>query len=565
MAVLEEKIDKTIHILMAILCSIVFFAGIVAFLYLIQTNHTYKSTYEFNEGWDIVSPDVSYDNVNLNETTFPLLKKGQILDLYNTVPEYFKDGGTMRMLVYLTSVEVFVGDELVYSYGVEEQKADKMLGSGNHFINIPPGSAGKPIHIHFVMNQDNAFSSISAIVCSSVEDAMVIYADTKIVNAYICFFIVILGIIITNVGIYARVFNAAYTRLFLIGLFATTVGLWAVGSYKLLQFFSYNMTMNTTLEYLMLYLAPIPLGLLIHDMRKGDDKWRTITIKTTTIIFLLFFILSLVLHFTNIVRLPELLTIYHTIGAIGLAVMTIAGFVGLKKISRSDKWFGMGVGILIGFILIDLARYNLQKYVLPNNIILLNSVIPIGCLIFIVLLIISYLMFLYDMVLSEAEKELLTKMAYHDTMTGIFNRAQYDEDCVALIDKSQNFALINLDLNGLKTTNDTFGHEAGDLLIKTFSDILTTCFNDIGRAYRMGGDEFVVIVKAKYFDDIDNALKKMKQMEEAATKEIGITVESAYGLAYANEGETTDPQRIYFIADKRMYEMKEKSKHRRVD
>ena len=82
------------------------------------------------------------------------------------------------------------------------------------------------------------------------------------------------------------------------------------------------------------------------------------------------------------------------------------------------------------------------------------------------------------------------------------------------------YAIINMDLNGLKKTNDTYGHAKGDLLLTSFADILQEAFFDIGTVVRMGGDEFLVLRRGTDTRKLLEGLKKMKQMEDEKTKEL---------------------------------------------
>lgn len=94
---------------------------------------------------------------------------------------------------------------------------------------------------------------------------------------------------------------------------------------------------------------------------------------------------------------------------------------------------------------------------------------------------------------SKVREQLLAEMAMFDALTGLQNRRAYDLQKNNM-DPDMNVGVIFCDLNGLKATNDMYGHEAGDKLILEFVDVLRQNFraNDM---YRIGGDEFVLLVK----------------------------------------------------------------------
>lgn len=88
-------------------------------------------------------------------------------------------------------------------------------------------------------------------------------------------------------------------------------------------------------------------------------------------------------------------------------------------------------------------------------------------------------------------------LAYHDELTGLANRRCFSETLTRYIkDESidkDGMAVVFLDLDRLKMINDTFGHIKGDLLIRESANIIMECMNDGDRAFRIGGDEFVLL------------------------------------------------------------------------
>jgi diguanylate cyclase (GGDEF)-like protein/PAS domain S-box-containing protein len=89
-------------------------------------------------------------------------------------------------------------------------------------------------------------------------------------------------------------------------------------------------------------------------------------------------------------------------------------------------------------------------------------------------------------------------MAFTDGLTGLYNRRYIEEGLKRELSRAnrnrQPFSIISLDLDNLKTANDTFGHECGDRLLKEFGSILLKQTRKSDIAARMGGDEFMVLV-----------------------------------------------------------------------
>lgn len=116
----------------------------------------------------------------------------------------------------------------------------------------------------------------------------------------------------------------------------------------------------------------------------------------------------------------------------------------------------------------------------------------------------------------------------HDSLTGLYNRRYYEEELNRL-DKESNLpiSIIMADVNGLKQTNDIFGHSAGDLLIKKAAEILKSECRKDDIIVRLGGDEFIVILintSKEEVEDIANRIKIniSKERVEAFTCSISV-------------------------------------------
>ena len=166
------------------------------------------------------------------------------------------------------------------------------------------------------------------------------------------------------------------------------------------------------------------------------------------------------------------------------------------------------------------------------------------------------ILFMVARVLKRKEQvEILSYKSNTDELTKCFNRRAYEEDMKKLSLQAE-FVYISIDVNGLKIVNDTLGHAAGDELLQGASSCMKQCFDRYGKVYRIGGDEFVVVLFAdrERFEaakkDFD---KKVKEWSGQKVKAMTVS----YGVVFAKEQACNTVREIANMADIRMYEQKE--------
>ncbi len=159
----------------------------------------------------------------------------------------------------------------------------------------------------------------------------------------------------------------------------------------------------------------------------------------------------------------------------------------------------------------------------------------------------SVLYFIQNDLEKRRVMEQLERLSYEDTLTGLYNRNRYNEVRKAMKKKAPDkLGIIYMDLNGLKQVNDTLGHDHGDKLIKRTAKIIKKVVDK--EAYRIGGDEFVVICAGIGQEELKQ--KEIQIRQYAAKEEISVSV----GISWRNENVHIKEQ--LYEADQRMYEEK---------
>ena len=164
----------------------------------------------------------------------------------------------------------------------------------------------------------------------------------------------------------------------------------------------------------------------------------------------------------------------------------------------------------------------------------------------------------------EAEKENAKNfrdMANTDSMTGVRNKHAYSEAEAHLnLRIKQNsiskLAVVVCDINGLKIVNDTLGHAAGDKLIKDACSMICEYFTH-GAVYRIGGDEFVVLLQEKGFDTMKEVMTEINRAIEDNVKKKEVVISIGYSELTSKDQLLHD---VFERADQMMYERKQELK-----
>lgn len=103
----------------------------------------------------------------------------------------------------------------------------------------------------------------------------------------------------------------------------------------------------------------------------------------------------------------------------------------------------------------------------------------------------------WDVTEKKKEEDLIRYRAYHDTLTDLPNRLKFQLDLMEEMEKDSMFTIMYLDLHGLKSVNDSNGHQAGDMVLIKVTSRLSGVLGSIGLVYRLGGDEFAIVLPGR--------------------------------------------------------------------
>jgi diguanylate cyclase (GGDEF)-like protein/PAS domain S-box-containing protein len=132
---------------------------------------------------------------------------------------------------------------------------------------------------------------------------------------------------------------------------------------------------------------------------------------------------------------------------------------------------------------------------------------------------------------KKTERQRVEFLAHHDILTGTYNRNAFERYIRSNLPEEQYpVGILLFDVDGLKLLNDGFGHGEGDLLLTTFAATLKSEFETPTRIFRIGGDEFAVIIPNVKVDEIAELQKKIRKQVSAFDLPIQASVSSGFGV-----------------------------------
>ncbi len=471
-----------------------------------------------------------------------------------------KDFSAIRVLVYASAFDVYVGDEKIYTLGHKKLRSERIVGSGSHWIELPGNWMGKTLTIKLYATQKKSFHILPEVFLQPNHLNGLTFKEVKLTPTFcIACFMGIFGALLIVGGVGGLGFASYFVRLILIGFFSLVIACWSIGYTGDIKQISMDQDINYLIEHASVYLSPCALELLIVGFRrKKVHGWRWIGLCVLLACSSLLFVVASICQFFGFAKYGDFLPPFHLSVILGVLFALLPGVIFSKKDGLPDKIFAVGFVLYSVTCLVEVLVYIVTK-ILFSGPVERYPVIPIGVLLFLLSLMISYAVYLQKSVADRAEKYVLAAIAYRDSLTGLYNRAKCEMIFDVMNSSPSDFAIISIDLDDLKKVNDSYGHQQGDELIKSFASILHHSFAGYGTTIRMGGDEFIVIVRQEHLNDIEKCIQKLFELQKSESEKLPAPIRFSMGVATQSEVRS-NAYAVYREADYRMYAEKRKAK-----
>ena len=450
-------------------------------------------------------------------------------------------------------VEVYSGDELIYSLSAEPSLFGRTTGTGINVVMLPAHTSTVKVAIRTVFenSNNNQYDFYYG-------DAVAMYRDvikSSFPDVIMSGLIIVLGLFMVLYWLIAHKRLGQSPSIAYFGLFSIMIGLWSLNETNLMMLIYTNRTVMSLVGYMLLMLLVIPFIQFVHY--SFDQPYPKMCYTLCALSAMETIVLT-ILHMTDIWEFKESVRLIHIMMILGLGYMAAAVVGRIRKngVDRKVRVNLIAVVFLSVSIVADIGAYYMglqQTDVLGK----------IGILAYIILLGAESASDTFKKVEEGRKAEFYKTLAVTDVMTGLLNRSafeEWEENCTDFAGTM----LVTFDLNNLKYCNDNLGHAAGDTYIIEAARMIQRVFGSIGKCYRIGGDEFCAVIRKGAKVKIDKYLAKLcAEQEEYNRKSDCVKIQIAVGYAVHGE-EDTDIEETRSHADSYMYRNKKRTKENGV-
>lgn len=451
---------------------------LLCFVFLLYIGITF-SAYKYTTSADL--PTFPLNNL-MNKSTDPYIQ-----DLHITLPSVLANGTSLGFFTMHQNVEVLINDTLIYSYMVGNNDFGHTPGFAWHYIRLPSNSAGQELRVYLDSPYIIQTNTIPDFQLGSPLSLFIQLLEKQLLSFALCILTIIIGFILIFYWLNLHRSSAEIDNsLFFLGLFAITHGLFTLSQSQIWIFVFHYHILTSYLSYTLLMLIPLPFLLFIRNLYHNKDSilWLFLSILSIINIFL-----CAILQIFNIADLQQ--TLWITYLVMVLCIFSAFTFTIIEICKYSfDELLKLNM-MCTGFFILGIIANYIDFYIDSYSG---SALSHITFLVYIIIPAFAAIENISRLLKSGKEAELYRKMAYYDLLTKLHNRNAYVEALTQIRSSKEYPFIIICDLNNLKKCNDIFGHEYGDNYVQDASAIIRKTFSSLGKCYRIGGDEFCVLV-----------------------------------------------------------------------
>lgn len=467
-----------------------------------------------------------------------------------------------------TYVTVSIDGKILYATEIADAPFyNHSPGTRWNMVNIGEEHSGQTVVLEIKQAYEDGRAKVDnfyigdrvAIVLSLISD--------KMLGIFICILILGVGIMyLLGDFVLNKSRNIVDHSLLYLGTFSTIAGIWCLLETNILQLFSENLRLIQVVDNMMLVIGAVPFYLYL------DSVYHIFKNKIMLSICIIDMVYVGAATVSQMCGGPDFhQTLNGAIVNYGVIVLIIIITLNgkrkqLKKdgeVKQNKIIFTLqqaGISFLGLALAGDLIRY-MSRDVMDRAFIM-----RIGLLVFIICFGSGNIYRMIQLVKQGMQAELIAKLAYSDGLTEVGNRTAYMEKLQEYIKNpgSGKLGIVMFDINNLKWTNDHMGHQSGDALIRLCVKVIEKSFGKVGKTYRIGGDEFIVLIQNENPKRTYESMYPLfiAEMEKTNQTQQELVVSIAHGAAFCGELTEEEITKAESTADRNMYQNKAEMKQR---
>jgi len=510
---------------------------------LIKTDMSYSDSWVYTDG-----TPATVDNIDFAKEH----------EISRTISSDEAEGASLCFDASNLFFKVYLNDTLIYSFEPEIYFFYGLYyGDYTHFVTLPNFDGDATIRIEYTPLIETSWSSFRDMKLANAADYFRSTVMDGIGRFTMCFVTAIIGILLVIIGLFFHTKQGSMLETCALGALAFVVSFYQSSGTGFVQVIFRDSAVPRLMEYVTLSFLPITLLLFIAAYTK---HLSSIFVKIFSCVSFAIFMGIMGSLLTSAYDFKVLLPIIHAnlLISAGFVVFYVIRGARNKKFKSSRYIYlivAVSVLLLSGFV--DLLRFYFEPGDTPT------TGVTFGLAFFVLILGVYEILNFLDVHRKSIERDIMSKLAHVDSLTGLSNRLAFDETEREIENSEYTKAcFIQMDVNYLKQVNDNYGHAEGDRQIIAAARVISESFGQIGSCFRTGGDEFFIIISGvdcelNYTKGLDSMNKSIETYNKEQNPPVPLHI--AYGMSVFETGKThvADAEKL---ADKRMYECKKKLK-----
>lgn len=483
--------------------------------------------------------------------------------IYYTVKKPVSDN---QMIIYYTRnmySNIYVNQKIVSSDTVV---CNPIFGTSPgvrwHYATIPASDTPVTICMENIPVYANSGGSMSEILLGKPTDVYTLLIFKLITPFIISILFLLIGIVLIIFYVVCRKKYNVGNEFCYLGFGTLFASIWSICESYLLQLLIGNTELLHTLSYIALISLPPVFSLILLAAKKNNTKIKFLTLIYAHLCFANT-IVTILLHFLGIAEFHYTLFTTHIL----LIAFIPATFILQKnsmhrlKMKLNDILQLCGLAFFFVCVVVAVYHYYIGGY---ND---LSTYFRLCIITFLLSLVAYYINTLIKMIKNGEKADMLHTLAITDNLTGLYNRTALAEHQINYCKNNTQYikvGIILLDINFLKQVNDNHGHEKGDQLLKYASNGILESFSQYGYCYRIGGDEFLVVITSSNPDHAyKNGILALDNYCSIHNSKVDpwCKLEIAHGYVY--DCDMTFEEAM-ILADQKMYQNKKELKKKKT-